>query len=175
MPDTITREKDKPLLVQAVDRFDFRPAVADDIPALLDLYRDFYEESDFPARGLTYDPERMSKWIAGAIDRGDIPHILAVEKHSGRLVGSICYMLNHTCTTEAFAELNKFYVRQAWRRSAVGRVLATLCLEIARADGAVSFNAGIAAGTDASASLANLFIKLGFSATPGVAFLYRRL
>jgi ribosomal protein S18 acetylase RimI-like enzyme len=176
MPDTTaTREKDKPLLAQAVDLYDFRPATPEDIPAMVEMYREFFDESYWPGRGMVYDPDRTRKWVTGAINRGDIPHILAVFKQTGEIAGSVCYMLNHTFTTEPFAELNKIYVRPRWRRSAVGRVLMVLCLEIARADGAVSFNAGVAAGMETSASLTNLLTKLGFAPVPGASYLYRRL
>lgn len=164
---------DKKLLAQAVDAYEFRPAEPGDVDAIVDLYDDFFHESELPRRGLEYAPKRMWPWVFNGIVSGAIPHLLALEKASGRLVGSICYTMDHNFTERPFADLNKFYVRQRWRRSPVGRILLTLCLEIARADGAVLFNAGISSGMKETDSFKNLLLKLGFEDTNSTLLIRR--
>ena len=151
------------LLAQAVDIYDFRAAVPGDIEAIVSLYTDFFAESDYAERGLTFDPKGAWVWLFNGITTGKTPHLIAIVKSSGELVGAASYTLDHRYTTEPFAHLNQIYVRKNWRRSAVGRVLATLVLEVARADGAVCFDALLDAGMEReTVSLRNLFLKLGF-------------
>ena len=151
------------LLAQAVDLYEFRAAAPGDIEAIVSLYTDFFAESDYGARGLVFDPKKAWVWLFNGITTGSTPHLLAIVRSSGELVGAVSYVLNHHYTTEPVAHLNQIYVRKNWRRSAVGRVLATLVLEVARADGAVCFDVLLDAGMEReTASLRNLFLKLGF-------------
>ena len=164
----------KPLIAQAVDAYEFRPATVADIKSLVILYEDFFNESALPSRGLTYDPQRMWSWLYNGIGSSDIPHLIARERSVGSpLVGAACYTMNHTFTTEPFADLNKCFVRRGWRRSAVGRILVMLLLELARADGAVLFQAGISSGMQELASFKNLLLKLGFEETDATLLIRR--
>jgi GNAT superfamily N-acetyltransferase len=170
MSETINQQK---LLAQAVDAYEFRGAVPGDIPEIVDLYYDFFHESDLDKRGLKFDKSRMWAWVFRGIGSGNAPHLLAFEKGKGRLVGSICYTLDHNFTTQPFAQLDKFYVRRAWRRSPVGRILLTLVLEIARADGAACFNAGLSSGMRETVSLRNMLLAMGFREVPNSTLLTR--
>lgn len=165
MSDTL----DHKLLAQAVDAYEFRPAKAGDIEALIGLYREYFEASYLPGQGLVFDPKRawatLFRHVSGKID---IPHLMAIEKATKELVGVISYNLNHDFTKKPFASLDKFYVRRKWRRSAVPRVLMTLCLEIAHADGAEAFTASLNSGMVETASAKNMLIKMGFEPLDGV-------
>ena len=151
------------LLAQAVDIYEFRAAVPGDIDALIGLYTIFFAESGYGERGLTFDPKGAWVWLFNGISTGNLPHLVAIVRSSGELIGAVSYLLDSRYTTEPIAHLNQIYVRKQWRRSAVGRVLATLALEVARADGAVCFDALLDAGMEReTASLRNMFLKLGF-------------
>ena len=161
------------VLTQSVDAFDFRPARVGDIEDMVELYREFFDESDLSKRGLEYDPKRAWAFGFDGITRGTHPWILAFEKASGRLIGGVSYRLSHNYTTQPGADLGEFFVRKQWRGTPVARVLLTLVLEIAKADGAVMFNAGISSGIDPG-PLSNLLRKLGFEDTNST-LLVRRL
>jgi len=156
------------LLAQAVDIYEFRVAVPEDIEHLVGLYGEYFAESYLPGMGLVYDPKRAWSTLYRHISKGDNPHLIAVEKKTSKLVGAVSYNINHDFTTEPFANLDKLYVLPKWRKSAVGRVLMTLCLEIARADKAIAFNAPLNSGLAETRSAANMLAKLGFEMTDAV-------
>jgi GNAT superfamily N-acetyltransferase len=165
----LNQSLDQKLLAQAVDAYEFRGANSLDVSQIVELYSDFFAESDWPNRNLVYDPPRMWAWVFKGITTGNVPHLLAFERAKGTLIGSICYTLDHNFTTRPFAHLDKFFVRRKWRRSPVGRVLLTLIVEIARADGAACFNANALSGMKEIASLKNLLLHMGFRETNGIA------
>lgn len=142
------------------------------VDGLVELYARFFAESGYPALGLIFDRQRMTDWTTESLEWRTVPHVIALDQATDVLVGSICYGLDHSCSTQPFAALDKFYVLPDWRASGVGRLLLTLALEAASADGAVAFRAGLSAGTDTAK---NLFLKLGFEETPGSVLLARRL
>jgi len=156
------------LLAQAVDIYDFRPAVAGDIEHLVGLYGEYFAESYLPGQGLVYDPKRAWSTLYRHVSKGDNPHLLAIEKKTNTLVGAVSYNVNHDFTTEPFANLDKLYVLPKWRKSPVGRILMVLCLEIARADKAIAFNAALNSGLSETRSATNMLTKLGFEMTDGV-------
>jgi GNAT superfamily N-acetyltransferase len=161
------------LLAQAVDAYEFRPAVPGDIGDMVQMYHEFFDESALPKRGLEWDGKRAWATIFNGITTGRQPFLIAIEKSSGKLAGAISYTLNHAYTAQPFADLGQFFVRPKWRRTVVAKVLLTLCLEIARADGAVMFNAGISSGIDPS-PLNSMLRKMGFEDTNSM-LLVRRL
>jgi GNAT superfamily N-acetyltransferase len=155
-----------------MDSVGFRLARPEDVAGIVDLYDLFFHASDYPNLGLTFDAGRMQKWTWNAICGGYIPHLVAIDRDTNIRIGVLCYGLDTSCSTEPFAALDKFFVLPKWRFSAVARILLSLALEAARADGAVAFRAGLSAGTGAAR---NLFQRLGFEETPGSVLLARRL
>jgi ribosomal protein S18 acetylase RimI-like enzyme len=161
------------LITQAVDIYDFRPMVAADIEAAVELYGEYFAESFLPGLGLSYDPKKAWALLYKFVSTGNNPHLLATEKKTGKLIGVVAYNINHDYTTEPFAILYKLYVRPKWRKSPVARILMTLCLEIARADNAVAFHLVLTSGMAETRSAVNLFLKLGFETTDGITMMRR--
>ena len=157
-------------LKETVDCTETRGARPKDIDGIVDLYCDFFHESEYPSLGLEFSRDRMRFWVEMAICGGRIPHFVAIGPGAAP-VGVICYGLDHTCSTHPFAFLDKFYVRPNWRHSGVGRMLLDLALMAAKDDGAVAFRAGLSSGSGAAK---NLFKRLGFAETPGSILLSRR-
>jgi GNAT superfamily N-acetyltransferase len=150
---------------------DFRLAGREDIDGLIDLYQLFFADSDLPELGLAFNPDRVRPWLERVIGNGSSPHLIAVEKETGLIVGSLNYTLDHT-TDKPFANLDKFYVRRNWRLSAIGRMLLQLAMDVAKDDGAVAFRAGISSGIGYGK---NLFLHFKFRETAGSVLLARRL
>lgn len=161
----------KRLFKQALDRLDYRVAVRDDAPALARLFKIFFDEAHYQDRGIVYDLDRATAWIAGVVQQGSCPHLVAV--HAGAIVGAISYSLDDTFCVEPVAVLHMLYVLKAQRKSAIGRVLLALAAELAKGDGACAFHAPIASEMDEQQSLINLFGRGGFK--PIGVILGRRL
>lgn len=157
---------------QTLETVTFELARPRHLEGLVELYARFFAESSYPALGLTFDRHRMIDWTGGCLLSQKVPHIIAIDQQTKVIVGTICYGLDWSCSTEPFAALDKFYVLPDWRASGIGRTLLTLALEAASADGAAAFRAGLSAGCGTAK---NLFRKLGFEETPGSILLARRL
>jgi ribosomal protein S18 acetylase RimI-like enzyme len=92
-----------------------------------------------------------------------VTHIVAVDKETQKTVGSIAYALRQTYTEQPMAEMDKFYVLPEWRNSAIGHILLTMAMEIAKDEGAAVFRAGLSSGISSGQ---NLFRRHGFLETP---------
>jgi L-amino acid N-acyltransferase YncA len=169
MPSTERHRYDTRETLEAID---FQLARPDQIDRITDLYQHFFAESDLPEHGLVFSPSRMRLWVANGIVGGRIPHLVAIERDTGTIVGVLSYWIDQSFTTEPFASLEKFYVRKSWRFSAIGRTLLTLAQEAARTDGATVFRAGLSSGVAYSK---NLFLRLGFTETLGSVLMVRKL
>src|SRR5580765_6092038 len=150
----------KRLFKQALDRLDYRVAVGDDAPEIARLFKTFFDEAHYQDRGIVYDLDRATAWIADVVRRGSCPHLVAV--YAGRIVGAISYSLDDTFCVEPVAVLHMLYVLKDHRKSAIGRVLLALATELAKGDGACAFHAPIASEMDEQPSLVNLFGRGGF-------------
>jgi GNAT superfamily N-acetyltransferase len=149
----------------------FRPAGLKDVAGLTGLYRLFFDESDLPTLGLVMSDARTHVWLEDVLAL-HTPHIIAVEKSTRTILGSISYVLDGRGLEKPAACLDKFYVRKEWRLSGIGRILLNLAVEAAVDEGAAAFRAGISSGIGYGK---NLFLKLGFKETAGSVLLARRL
>lgn len=150
----------KRLFQQALDRLDYRVAVRDDAPEIARLFKTFFDEAHYQDRGIVYDLDRATAWIAGVTHSGACPHIVALCDDA--IVGAVSYSLDDTFCAEPVAVMHMLYALKAHRRSAIGRVLIALATEMAKGDGACAFHAPIASEMDEQQSLINLFGRGGF-------------
>lgn len=154
-----------------LELIDFRPAGVDEIDGLVDLHAAFFADSDLPELGLVFSRKKAREWLERVLF-SHTPHVVAIEKQGGRLVGSLSYSLDETFVEKPYAYLDKFYVDRAWRLSGIGRLLLEMAMEEAKAEGAIAFRAGISSGIGYGK---NLFLKHGFRETAGSTLLARRL
>jgi L-amino acid N-acyltransferase YncA len=155
-----------------IARHSYRLATVDDVAELAELFREFFHESDLPSFGLTFDIGRMHRWLLGVTEAGSVPHVVAIDKRTGLVVGAIAYRLMHNYTDRPIAQMDKFYVRRDHRRSAAGRTLLTLAIEMARDDGAALFQVFVNSGIAGSR---NIFDRFGFRETPHSRLLGKEL
>jgi L-amino acid N-acyltransferase YncA len=159
------------VLQRAFDVFDFRMANVDDVPALVDLFEQFFSETGYQNRGIRYSRERSGNWLHRAISTGETPHLVATK--DSRIVGSVSWGLDTTFCEDPVAIMHTVYVVPEHRRSAVGRILVTFMGDLAKQDGACALHAPIAAEMPEQPSLINLFTREGYASIG--AILGRRL
>jgi GNAT superfamily N-acetyltransferase len=147
------------------DHAAFRFADPDDVPALLGLYTQFFEEAAYKDF-LEFDPARVRATILDGILADTRPHILAVTaggNDDGFVIGFIAYVFDHTFSVKPCQVLMEFYVVPEFRASAVGRVLLGLAILEGKEADAGAFHAPIASGMMEARTMFNLFNKAGFS------------
>ena len=142
--------------------FTFRAATPDDAAELADLFETFFSEARYRDRGIVYSHERALAWLKGVIASGACPHVVAARLDTHEIVGATSFTMDSTFCVDPVAVLHTIYVLKAYRRTAIGRVLAALMVDLALAEGAVAFHAPLASGMGESGSLQNLFQHAGF-------------
>jgi ribosomal protein S18 acetylase RimI-like enzyme len=143
---------------------DFAVASPADADELAVLYRRFFDEADYKSRGIVYAPEKVLDSLQAATMLGRYPHIIARTRgYDGKIIGFVSYSLDDAFCVDPVAVMDNIYVAPEYRRSAIGRVLIALVLEMAIGDGACAFHAPVASGTTAAKSLLNSFKRAGFS------------
>ncbi len=140
------------------DGVEFELASTSDVVALTYLFKDFFAESDYADKGITYSPNRAAAWLRSVIESGAFPHVVA--RRDGKVVGVISWSSDNSFSEEPIAVLHTFFVRPEFRRTAIGRTLMFLALDIAQSEGACAFSAPIASGIHSG--LGNLLSKAGF-------------
>lgn len=138
----------------------FRYAQTEDVDALVALIERFFEEAvykDF----ITLDPVRARKTTAFGIENSTRPHLVAVI--DGEIVGFISWELDWSFSVRPVSVLFEVYVIPERRRSAIGRYLIGLWIWASKDSGACALHAPVASGLKETASMKNLFGKLGFT------------
>ena len=158
--ESLSRSPRKRLFQQALDNVDYRLANAYDAPEIARLFQTFFDEAHYQDRGIVYDLDLATNWIAGVIQQGSCPHLVATC--DGKIVGAVSYSLDGTFCVKPVAVMHMVYALKAYRRSAIGRVLLSLAVDMAKADGACAFHAPIASEMSEQRSLANMFGRGGF-------------
>jgi L-amino acid N-acyltransferase YncA len=156
----LSRSPRKRLFQEALDDIEYRVAVADDAPEIARLFHTFFGEAHYQDRGIAYDLDRATDWVASVVQQGSCPHIVALCK--GVIVGAVSYSLDSTFCVRPVAVMHMIYVLKAHRRSAIGRVLIALATDLAKNEDACAFHAPIASEMSEQRSLINLFRHGGF-------------
>jgi L-amino acid N-acyltransferase YncA len=137
----------------------FTLATEDDVAELAAVVQRFYEESAYKTYA-EFDLTKAEDYGYAMIERGIVPHIIA--RIDNQIVGFISYSLDQSGWVKPIAILEMFYVVPERRKTALGRVLLMLAMDMATGDGACAFHAPVASGTDNVETLKNLFSKHGF-------------
>ena len=151
----------KPITLENLDeKVSFRFADANDVPELLLLYEEFYEEAiykDF----LEWDRARARETIHHGITTDGRPHLVAII--DGSIVGFLSYILDHSFSVHPCQVLMEFYIAPEFRRSVIGRALLGMAVMEGKQACAGAFHAPVASGMAAARSLKNMFEKAGFT------------
>ena len=127
-----------------------RPATADDLPTLYELWREFEAEvPEAPYR--VVDPEKEDAEVREYVER----HLALVAEHDGGPVGFALAKLE----TKRICLLSDIYVRPDWRARGVGRELLTAVVRWSGEQGAEVLTLGVLATNPAARSF---YYRLGF-------------
>ena len=127
-----------------------RPATADDLPTLYELWREFEAEvPEAPYREV--DPEKEDAEVREYVER----HLALVAEHDGGPVGFALAKLE----TKRICLLSDIYVRPDWRSRGVGRELLTAVVRWSGEQGAEVLTLGVLATNPAARSF---YYRLGF-------------
>lgn len=137
----------------------FTLATEDDVAELAAVVQRFYEESAYKTYA-EFDLTKAEDYGYAMIERGIVPHIIA--RIDNQIVGFISYSLDQSGWVRPIAILQMIYVMPEHRKSALGRALLMLAVDMAAGDGACAFHAPVASGTGSVGTLKNLFSKHGF-------------
>jgi GNAT superfamily N-acetyltransferase len=134
---------------------EIRLASVEDIPALVELFGEFFAASQWPPF-LTFDPERAVANLNRILLY--VPHICAFD--DGKLIAAISYHLDKQYT-DPIAVMDETYVRPPYGRTNLARKMVALAIYLAKHDGAKVFNFPLASGMKETASYMNLLRKFG--------------
>lgn len=143
-----------------IPQADFDLASVSDVVPLTYLFKEFFSESDYAEKGITYSPNKAASWLRRVIQTGVFPHIIA--RVDNKIVGVISWSMDDSFCEEPVAVMHTIYVKPDYRRSPIGRILVSLALDIAKNEGACAFSAPISSGMMETKTLQNLFAKIGF-------------
>ena len=126
---------------KTIGKASFRYArLPEDLKPLMALYRRFYAEAIYKDY-IEWDDVRATTTIELRIKHHIRPHVLAIVDE--KLVGFICWELDHSFSKKPVAMLFEFYVEPRYRRSAIGRFLLRAALWVAKDEGACAFHAPV--------------------------------
>lgn len=140
---------------------EYRLANTDDVPALVALYTRFFDEAVYKDL-IEFDAETAETHLRLTIQNQIKPHILAVA--DGAIIGFVCYVLDDSFSLKPVAVMSEFYVIPEKRKSALGRALLALAVDLAKGDGACAFHAPVASGLNETRTMRNMLAKGGFAA-----------
>jgi GNAT superfamily N-acetyltransferase len=145
------------------DGLDFRLATVDDVPALIELSREFDGISQLKRFGMKRSEINTEKYLTTAIDNGFVHYLLAMI--DGRVVGCLSYYYDCAFYEKPAAVLIHFFVTKKYRRSLIGRILLKMAVDIAADEQACAFISPVNSGSPHINSLGNLMAKGGFKMT----------
>jgi GNAT superfamily N-acetyltransferase len=146
--------------MQIDNDFECKLATYEDIPAIVAMGINFFEESQYEALGIKFSERTFEMALYESMKCGLYPFIVALKE--GNIIGGIYISYDYSFSEKPVAILQYIFVEKPYRKSIVGRMLVHHAIEIAKGDGAASIFAPINSGTGAVRSLANLFRKGGF-------------
>lgn len=140
---------------------EFDLATARDVVPLTYLFKEFFAESDYAQKGITYSPNKAAVWLKRVIETGAFPHVIA--RVGEKIVGVISWSMDDSFCEEPVAVLHTIYVKPEHRRSPIGRMLVSFMIDIATHEGAAAISAPISSGMKETKSLQNMLGKCGFT------------
>jgi GNAT superfamily N-acetyltransferase len=145
------------------DGLNFRLADVEDVPALVELGREFFAISKMSQVGAEFCEHGTEKYLRTAIENGFIHHVLA--EVDGVIVGGISFYYDSSFYKKPLAILVHFFVTKKYRRTLIGRMLLRMAHDIARDEQACAFISPVNSGSEHINSLGNLLAKGGMRMT----------
>lgn len=142
------------------DGLEFRLGTVEDVPALVEMGKEFFALSQMGQLGAEFSEQQTEKYLTAAIGNGFMHHLLATV--DGVIVGGVSFYYDCAFYVKPLAILNHFFVTKKYRRTLVGRMLIKMAEDIARDEQACSFVAPVNSGSPHIHSLGNLLAKNGF-------------
>ena len=160
---TFTRRRRPLVTLEGVQRrARLRLAVAEDVPELTRVFREYMRSTDWRDY-IQFDFARCEEYLDLAIGGGFIPHILAEERTpKAEIVGVLSYELLQDFSQAPIATGHTFWVRKDYHLSALGRYLIDTFLDLAQGDGASVIHLPVMSNLPEARSLKNLLRKKGF-------------
>jgi GNAT superfamily N-acetyltransferase len=160
MLDVVSPEKIKRHSRIAPEGVQFRMAVVEDVPALVELGREQFETSVYSAYGIEYCPYAAEKYLAMVIEHMFLPHIIA--ELDGKIIGGISFSYDSSFSKKPIAILQNLFVTKKYRRTLIGRMLVDAACDVAKDEQACCFFAPVNNGGEHINSLGNLLMKADF-------------
>ena len=136
-----------------------RVATIDDVPQLLDLYDQFFHQTQY-ATHIEFSRENSRAYLMHVIGTGMSPHILATL--GGGILGWLSYHIDRSFCVEPLAILDEMYVIPEFAGTPVGRTLIATAMDICKnVEGANCFHIMITSGHKRARTLVNAFKKFG--------------
>lgn len=137
-----------------------------DVVELTYLFKEFFGESDYADKGISYSPTNAAIWLRKVIVSGAFPHIVA--RRDGKIIGVLSWSMDSSFCEEPIAVLHTIFVKKEFRRSIIGRLMFGLAIDIAQDEGACAFTAPISSGMKEMGSLMNMLRRAGFQASGAI-------
>lgn len=150
---------------------EFRMGNVTDIPAILELQKEFFALTQFDKFGIEVSDWNSEKYLTMLFEHNFAPHIFAFV--DGRMVGWLTYSYDISYFRHPIAVLNTIFVTKKYRRTAVARLLLDAAMNMAKEDMATAFFAPVNSGSPHIQSLGNMLSKAGFE--PSGYIMSRRL
>lgn len=131
--------------------FSVRPAVRDDVPAILEIYNDAVLNTTASADYEPGSPESRYEWFDQHA-RDGYPIFVAVN-NAGAVVGWSSLSQYKERFGYRFSTENSIYIHPQWRGQGVGKLLIPPLIEAAKALGLHAILAGISGDNEASLKL----------------------
>ncbi len=138
----------------------FRDIEMGDIDALVDIAREFFEESELPSFA-TFAPENIRLALEVTIQSPAMVGI--VFTLDDKVEAFLTFVMDTAYTKEPMAMGHLFFVRPAHRHSPLGRQMMEMAEDIASDYGCVVFYQGVMAGIESVAkTMPNMLVKSGY-------------
>jgi GNAT superfamily N-acetyltransferase len=145
------------------DGLEFRLGTVEDVPALVELGKEFFALSQMERLGAEFSETQTEKYLTAAIENGFMHHLLATV--DGKVIGGISYYYDASFFKRPLAILNHFFLTKRYRKTAIGRMLVMMAADIAKDEQACAFIMPVNSGSKHIHSLGNLLARSGFSMT----------
>lgn len=139
--------------------FEIRMAEISDIPAIMPLAKEFFDQTQFKYFGVEFSKTNGEQYLAMIIEHSLTPLLLATV--DDKVVGWVTFSYDVSFFKHPIAVLNTIYVTKKYRRTVIGRMLVSAALEMAKEDKACAFYAPVNSGTSSVESLGNMLSKAG--------------
>jgi phosphinothricin acetyltransferase len=133
-----------------------RPAQAEDLPALLEIYNDAVVHTTASWDLLPWTPTEHAEWYA---TKAEHRHPILVAVEDGTVLGYAAYGPFRAKAGYAATMEHSVYVRPSSQGRGIGRTLLVSVIEAARANGVHALIGGLSADNDVSM---RLHLSLGF-------------